>query len=132
MSRPRQDADDQGPDRDRTHTSPTRSKECYESLLRAVDYNTGGPNSTSPQPPAARESSIVGTLCRGQFDADDVRRAIRAATENGDLLQVTVEGIDRLSLTTDAALRELSIWAAELEEPARDVVAQANREAADE
>lgn len=132
MTRPRRLADGQGLDPDRSQSVASLSKECYDSLLRTIEYNTGGPNCNSPQPPATPESSIIGTLCRGQYDSPTVRRAIRAAEQNGDLLRVDVEGDSRLSLTTEAALRELAIWAAELDEPARDVVAQANREAADE
>lgn len=102
-------------------------KERYQALLRAVEYNTGGPNSVSPQPPAAAKHSIYGTLCRGRYEPDGVDKSLRAAISNGDLLRVEVDGTTRLARTSEDALRELAVWAAEREDPNRDVVAKANR-----
>lgn len=80
-------------------------KERYESLLRTIECQTGGPNQTSSQAALVPQSSIiVCTAAHGQWDVNNIRRALHTAVENGDVLRVRREDV-RLSLTTGQALR---------------------------
>lgn len=83
-------------------------RDRYESVLRAVEYQTGGPNSPSPQPAGARQSTVAVTLAaHGQWTPDGVRRSVRAAVENGDLFR-WLDGTQwRLARTDADALREV-------------------------
>lgn len=93
------------------HRQPTETadgqekKERYESLLRTIECQTGGPNQTSSQASLVPQSSIlVCTAAHGQWDVNNIRRALHTAVENGDVLRVRREDV-RLSLTTEQALR---------------------------
>lgn len=76
----------------------------YESLLRTIEYNTGGPTEPSPQPALAPEAPTLATVARGQWSHEGARRSLKAAVSNGDVLRVHTDGA-RLSLTAESALR---------------------------
>ena len=67
----------------------------YRRVLRIVEYNTGG-----PQPAMASTSSIRTVAGHAGMDNDVVTKRIRAAVENGDLL----EHEDRVALVDEASI----------------------------
>jgi len=105
-------------------------RERYEAVLRAVDYQTGGHDTASPQPPAVPESSIIQILAR-TYGGEAVGSSIRAAAANGDLVRFRdVDGVVRLARADADGLRRVAVWAAERPGgPVRELVAFANRRA---
>lgn len=106
-------------------------RERYEKVLRVVEYNTAGLDEPSPQLPAASLTSVVSIATDyggDRHSGEQVRAAIAAAVENGDLIRFEdAEGTARLARTTKTALQQVAVWAAERDEPDREVVALANR-----
>ncbi len=82
-----------------------RSKEVYEAVVRAVDYNSG-----RMQPPLASQPSVIQTLHssgHGRYGLEEVHRAITAACANGDLFRTTDrEGRVRLGIDDEQKLVE--------------------------
>lgn len=61
-----------------------QAQERYESVLRTVELNTGG-----PQPVGCREQLILANRHRAGYDPDDVRATLSRAVQNGDLIRWT-------------------------------------------
>ncbi|WP_254768212.1 hypothetical protein [Salinilacihabitans rarus] len=101
-----------------------RSKEVYEAVIRAVDFNSG-----RMQPPLASQPSVIGTLYRGRYGLDEVHRAITAARANGDLVRVRdAEGRVRLGIDDRWRLREkIDSYRRTVDGPRRDLIGLANR-----
>lgn len=104
-----------------------RSKEVYETLVRAVDFNSG-----RMQPPLASKPSVVGTLCRGDYSLEEIHTAIRAARSNGDLFQTTddAEGRTRLGIDdADTLAEKTGTYFSRIEASRRraDVIGLANK-----
>lgn len=107
-------------------TTPTdaSSRERYETLLRVLDYQSGG-----RQGPAPRRHCIMGVLCHAGWGPADMAATIKAARDNDDLWQFTdpAAGTERLVLATPAALRATATWLAERDDPPTELVGAANR-----
>ncbi|QLG47913.1 hypothetical protein [Natrinema halophilum] len=104
-----------------------RTKEVYEALIRAVDYNSG-----HMQPPLAKQTSVIGTLHGagyGRFGLDELHKAITAARRNGDLFRATDdEGDTRLGINNaERLLEKIETNRSRVDEPRRDVIGLANR-----
>ncbi|QCC60733.1 hypothetical protein NP511_01970 [Natrinema thermotolerans] len=103
-----------------------RSKEVYEALVRAVDYNSG-----RKQPPLAKKTSVIGTLHGagyGRFGLEELDKAITAACRNGDLFRAEDGNGDvRLGINDRWKLREkIESNLSCVEEPRDDVIGLAN------
>lgn len=104
-----------------------RSKEVYEAVIRAVDYNSG-----RKQPPLAKQSSVIGTLHAsgyGRFGLEEVHKAITAARRNGDLFRAEdARGDVRLGINDRWKLREkIESNLSRVEDPRDDVIGLANQ-----
>lgn len=103
-----------------------RRRERYKSVLRTVEYQTGGPNSPSPQAAGVRQSSVVVTTCvHGEWSPEKVRRSIRAAVENDDLF-AWLDGTERrLARTTPEGIRAVVAEQNQLTDPDTSVIERA-------
>ena len=80
-------------------------KHRYESVLRTIEYQTGGPNQASNQPAGAKQSSIVVVAAaRGEWTGAGVRKTITAAVANDDVLHWYDDG-PRVARATEDGLR---------------------------
>lgn len=82
-------------------------KEQYQKLLRAVEYNTGGPD--EPLPAGMEKNHALRTASgHGRYDVDGVKSAIRqAARRDGLLLWRDRDDCLRLTLTDEESLKAL-------------------------
>ncbi|NUC71688.1 hypothetical protein HTZ84_05090 [Haloterrigena sp. SYSU A558-1] len=104
-----------------------RSKEVYDALIRAVDYNTG-----RVQPPLAKQSSVIGTLHaagHGSYGLEELHRAITAARRNGDLFRVEDNRGDvRLGIDdAETLIEKIETNRSYRESPRRNVIGLANQ-----
>lgn len=107
-----------------TTAEPTRRERraLRDRVLRVVEYNTGG-----PQPVGTTERVVRQTLCaNGSEDSEQVQKALRAAVENGLLLDwTTADGTWRYTRCLDEDLDALARFAGE--RGARELVGRAYR-----
>ena len=89
----------------------------YRKVLRIVEYNTGG-----PQPAMASTSSIRTVAAHAGMDNDVVTKRIRAAVENGDLL----EHEDRVTLVDEGSIEAARDEAIEAEPTQYELVGECN------
>ena len=104
-----------------------RSKEVYEAVIRAVDYNSG-----HRQPPLAKQTSVIGTLHAagyGRIGLEELHKAITAALRNGDLFRDTDgEGNTRLGINdAEKLLEKVETNLSRCESPRKDVIGLANK-----
>lgn len=78
------------------------SKKVYERVISAVEHNSGG-----RQPPLAKESSVLASMCCGRYDLESINRAMTAARSRGDLFVAkTRDGTRYLGIDDRHRLRE--------------------------
>lgn len=79
----------------------------YESVLRAIEHNTGFPD--DPYPAGMPESAILVNRCvHADFDPDDIETDLNQARKNGDVVRwQDREGRYRYALTTVEGLRAI-------------------------
>jgi len=98
-------------------------KELYESILRVVEYNTGDGFTAG-----MHLGSLVANRTRAGHDLDAIQTALKAARENGDLLQYTDhEGRQRVTLTDDSSLLTVIKDEANREHPNEELIARCNK-----
>ncbi|ELZ12480.1 hypothetical protein C478_10401 [Natrinema thermotolerans DSM 11552] len=105
-----------------------RSKEVYEALVRAVDYNSG-----RKQPPLAKKTSVIGTLHGagyGRFGLEELDKAITAACRNGDLFRAKdADGDVRLGINdAEKLLEKVESNLSCCNNPRGDIIELANRQ----
>lgn len=104
----------------------SRSKDCYEAVIRVVDYQSG-----HMQPPLAKQSSVLGTMhaSHGIYSLEEIHSAIVAGLANGDLIRVEdAEGVTRLGIADETKLREkIESNLSRMEDPRKDVIGLTNR-----
>lgn len=100
------------------------AKDVYESVIRTVDLNSG-----HRQPPLAKESSVLATLCNGRHSLDNINRAITAARANGDLFVAkTRDGTRYFGIDDEQQLVEkIGSHFSRVEDRREDIVGLANR-----
>lgn len=95
---------------------PRERGDIYDHVLRAVDNNSGpatGPNGHD-MPPGAKVATVSGCVVRRQSEDGDrtlsgFRSALRAALDNGDLIEwYDSDGARRLTTTDTASLLDLA------------------------
>jgi hypothetical protein len=114
----------------------TRSerKDCYEAVLRTVDLNTG-----RPMLPGQSRLRLKTILCAdGQWESEQVDKAVNAAIQNGDLIEwpgLPFRDGTRVTRAEEEDLRELlgeaNRWMSELEETietAAEAIQEANED----
>ncbi|WP_265109198.1 hypothetical protein [Halosolutus halophilus] len=104
-----------------------RTKQVYEAVLRAVDYNSG-----HRQPPLAKQSSVIQTLHAagyGHYGLEELHRAITAALSNGDLFRARDDKDDvRLGINdAEKLLEKIETNRSRCESLQRDVIGLANQ-----
>jgi hypothetical protein len=99
--------------------APTEA--IYRDLVGTIRGNTGGPD--HPQPPAASEPAVLGTVTGTIGHETDRVKAVLQRAKNQNVLLSTPGG--RLVLNTEDALRDFA--AVHGQEGDRDRVAWANR-----
>lgn len=82
-----------------------RRQQRYEAVLGCVKHNTAGPE--GEQTATIAPSQVVMHLAGdgGRFDHDAVRRSIREAKGNDDLVELDVGGTPQLVRATEPALK---------------------------
>lgn len=102
------------------------SRARYESVVRTVEHNTGGPDTNLPA--GVRWSTVGQNRFHAGESWDDVHSALLAACSNGDLVRYRDRaGTVRYCRRTVDALRDVIEAESTREHPSRELIAQCNR-----
>lgn len=100
------------------------AKEVYHTLLRTLEYNTGG-----RQPPLHRQAPLRQMVGRERYKPEWVKNAVEKARQNEEIFRWRDdEGTAYLGLDDPDVLREkVASYAQRRDEPRKDLISVANQ-----
>ncbi|MFW5903724.1 MAG: hypothetical protein ACOCS7_03195 [Halolamina sp.] len=104
----------------------------YETLLSVIEHNTATDPEDPRRPSIAPETIKVTMVVHGGYETDGVESTIRAAIENGDVMQFRDhEGSQRLVLAREGYLKALQRREGESDTPDPELIGRCHRRLAE-